>query len=126
MNYIGWLSALFNKRNSLSMLNMFTKRKSNRNTIIYSIIGLLASAAFTAYKANKSKQNRIFDPIQQIASNVQNKIQNGNMNLKPLKPSFNEFANEITPEQKQPIKNLNMNNTNNMNNLNNMNPELKK
>jgi hypothetical protein len=99
MNNLKWISTvmnMFSKRNSFPNIGMFKKRK-NGGTMLYTILGIIASVAITAYGMRKSKPNEISsNPMQSLLDGVQNAIQNTNMN--PIKTTLTEFANEITPE----------------------------
>jgi hypothetical protein len=98
MNNFRWISIImnmFSKGNSKN-LGLFRKRKANKGTMILSIIGILASAAFTAYRTKRgSRKEEAIDPIERIANTVQNSLRN----TKPLQATFNEFANEISPKR---------------------------
>jgi hypothetical protein len=114
MNNLRWIStimSMFSKGNS-KPLGLFRKRKTNKGTMILSIVGIIASAAITAYRSKKgSRKEEVIDPIERIANSVQNSFQGAK--AKPLQATFNEFANEIVPEQNQQTKsNFNQQNIN--------------
>lgn len=98
---LNWLTAFLNTRNPMQIFGLFRKRRNIGGTMLVSLLALGGSALF--YALRRGGNNQMFKPLQNLANNVQNTIQNSN--ARPFRADFAEFANEIVPQ------NLKKNNT---------------
>jgi hypothetical protein len=95
MNILRWLSTLMTTNKLLQMSGLKIKKRNNRGTLLWTIIGLaVMSAAYLVTKGRTSIQT--FNPIQSLVNKFQFEYQQKN---KPfLKAEFAEFADEIMPQ----------------------------
>jgi hypothetical protein len=95
MNILRWLSTFMTTNKLLQMSGLKIKKRNNRGTLLWTIIGLaVMSAAYLVTKGRTSIQT--FNPIQSLVNKFQFEYQQKN---KPfLKADFAEFADEIMPQ----------------------------
>ncbi|MGR3764291.1 hypothetical protein [Rossellomorea sp. NS-SX7] len=117
MNNFRWLTSLINYRNMMQWTGFMRKRRNNRGTLLWSLLGTALMAA--VYAMTRGRLSAwTFEPLQNLASNIQNKFQQTNQ---PYATGLTEFADELLP---QDTSKLNFS-TNSTNSHDQTSPELK-
>jgi hypothetical protein len=93
LNNLQWITGLLNMGGRQSFLNMFSKRRNNRQGVIWaSVIGLVVSAAALLLRRNQDTNG--FNPIDSLVSQV------GQNNLTKNNAVLAEFSKELAPTSK--------------------------
>ncbi|WP_175989254.1 hypothetical protein [Bacillus sp. Marseille-Q1617] len=94
MNNFQWLTSLINTRNLMQLTGFMRKRRKNRGTLLWSLIGAAVMGAVFAITRGRMSAST-FGPLKSFANNMQHKFQQPN---RPYAAGMTEFADELLPQ----------------------------